>query len=40
MTPIILDYHGLTEDFSHTSDLDVSKLQGNVNTEAPVHSTR
>jgi len=38
--PLILDYHGLEEGFKHTSDLDVSKVNGNVNPEAPVHSTR
>jgi len=38
--PLILDYHGLTEEFSHTSDLDVSKIVGNIDSEAPVKSTR
>jgi len=40
LAPIILEYHGLDKDFKHTSDLDVSKLKGNINPEAPVHSTR
>jgi len=38
--PLILEYHGLGEDFAHTSDMDSSKLEGNVNEEAPVKSTR
>lgn len=38
--PIILDYHGLPSDFSHTSDMDVEKITGNINPDAPVHSTR
>jgi len=38
--PIIREYHGLSEDFSHTSDMDASKINGSVNPEAPVHSTR
>jgi len=38
--PIILEYHGLTPDFAHKSDMDVSKIVGNVNENAPVHSTR
>jgi len=38
--PIILEYHGLNPGFSHTSDMDVNKISGNINPEAPVHSTR
>jgi len=38
--PIILEYHGLKPDFAHKSDMDVSKIVGNVNENAPVHSTR
>ena len=38
--PIILEYHGLEVGFSHTSDMEVNKIQGNVDTKAPVHSTR
>merc|ERR1711962_1695255 len=38
--PIITEYHGLPEDFSHTSDMDVSKIEGNINEKAPVKSTR
>jgi len=38
--PIILEYHGLPSEFSHSSDMDVSKIQGNIDPEAPVKSTR
>ncbi len=38
--PIICEYHGLPEDFKHTSDMDVSKIKGNINENAPVKSTR
>ena len=38
--PIILEYHGLPAEFNHTSDMDVDKLQGNIDPEAPVKSTR
>ena len=38
--PIILEYHGLAADFKHTSDMDVSKIEGNINEKAPVKSTR
>jgi protein-arginine kinase len=38
--PIILEYHGLDEGFAHTSDMDSSKLKGNINSDAPVKSTR
>merc|ERR1712141_649884 len=38
--PIILEYHGLGADFAHTSDMDVDKIQGNVDPNAPVKSTR
>merc|ERR1719211_819983 len=38
--PIITEYHGLPEGFSHTSDMDVSKINGNIDPKAPVHSTR
>lgn len=38
--PIILEYHGLSAEFSHQSDMDVTKIQGNVDPNAPVHSTR
>jgi protein-arginine kinase len=38
--PLILEYHGLGADFAHTSDMDVNKIQGNVDPNAPVKSTR
>lgn len=38
--PLILEYHGLGADFAHTSDMDVDKIQGNVDPNAPVKSTR
>lgn len=38
--PIILEYHGLKPDFKHQSDMDVSKINGNINPDAPVKSTR
>jgi len=38
--PLILEYHGLSKDFSHVSDMDASKITGNVDASAPVHSTR
>ena len=39
-TPIICEYHGLDESFKHTSDMDASKIKGNINPDAPVKSTR
>ena len=38
--PIIFKYHGLPEDFKHTSDMGQSKIEGNINEKAPVKSTR
>merc|ERR1711942_604579 len=38
--PIIQEYHGIAADSVHTSDMDVSKIQGNIDPSAPVHSTR
>jgi len=38
--PIIQEYHGISESAEHVSDMDFSKVKGNVNPEAPVHSTR
>jgi hypothetical protein len=38
--PIILEYHGLPAEFKHTSDMDVAHIEGNINPEAPVKSTR
>merc|ERR1712002_1001157 len=38
--PLIQEYHGISPDAVHTSDMDVSKIQGNIDPQAPVHSTR
>lgn len=38
--PLILEYHGLSKDFKHTSDMDVNKIKGNIDATAPVKSTR
>merc|ERR1711900_109982 len=38
--PLIQDYHGIPPDAVHTSDMDVGKIQGNVDPAAPVHSCR
>jgi protein-arginine kinase len=38
--PIIQDYHGISGDAVHESDMDVSKIKGNIDPSAPVHSTR
>lgn len=38
--PLICEYHGLPADFKHTSDMDVTKIKGNIIPEIPVHSVR
>jgi len=38
--PLIQEYHGISADATHTSDMDVGKIQGNVDPAAPVHSCR
>merc|ERR1712241_1545114 len=38
--PLIQEYHGISPSARHTSDMDVSKIKGNVNTDVPVHSCR
>merc|ERR1712033_155706 len=38
--PLICEYHGLSADFKHTSDMDATKITGNVEPDVPVHSTR
>merc|ERR1712027_178522 len=38
--PLICEYHGLSPDFKHTSDMDSSKITGNVEADVPVHSCR
>merc|ERR1712227_796245 len=36
--PLICEYHGLSPDFKHASDMDSSKITGNVEADVPVHS--
>merc|ERR1712201_64244 len=38
--PIIQEYHGISADAKHTSDMDASKVNGNINSDVPVHSAR
>merc|ERR1712106_1241221 len=38
--PLIQEYHGISADAKHTSDMDVTKIEGNVAGEVPVHSVR
>merc|ERR1711881_96734 len=38
--PLICEYHGISPTDKHTSDMDCSKIQGNVVEDAPVHSCR
>jgi len=38
--PLIQEYHGISADAVHTSDMDVSKIVGNIDPSAPVKSTR
>merc|ERR550539_601648 len=38
--PLICEYHGISPSARHTSDMDVSKIKGNVNSDVPVHSCR
>merc|ERR1719323_2816900 len=38
--PLICEYHGISPSAKHTSDMDASKIQGNVVPDAPVHSCR
>jgi len=40
LDPIIQEYHGISPDAKHTSDMDISKITCNINPDAPVHSTR
>jgi len=37
---VIQEYHGISPDDKHTSDMDVTKIVGNIDPEVPVHSTR
>merc|ERR1719348_2587127 len=38
--PIIQEYHGISADSTHTSDMDFTKIQGNIDEDVPVKSTR
>ena len=38
--PVIQKYHGITADTVHTSDMDVTKIKGNIDPTAPIKSTR
>merc|ERR1711990_332744 len=38
--PLICEYHGISPSDRHTSDMDFSKVTGNIDPAAPVHSTR
>merc|ERR1712090_50191 len=38
--PLIQEYHGIYADSKHTSDMDASKIKGNIDPKAPVKSTR
>merc|ERR1712088_109465 len=38
--PLIQEYHGIAPGAKHTSDMDVSKIRGNVAEDVPVHSCR
>ena len=37
---IIQEYHGISADAKHTSDMDPEKIKGNIEAGVPVHSTR
>merc|ERR1719370_2553951 len=36
--PIIQEYHGITAESKHTSDMDSSKIKGSIDAAAPVKS--
>merc|ERR1711910_311842 len=38
--PIIQEYHGISANSKHTSDMDASKIKGNIAADVPVHSAR
>merc|ERR1712121_230856 len=38
--PLIQEYHGISPDAVHTSDMDVGKIQGNIDPTWAVHSAR
>merc|ERR1712227_1143618 len=37
---IIQEYHGISPDAKHTSDMDADEIKGNIEPGVPVHSTR
>merc|ERR1712106_542298 len=37
---VIQEYHGISADAKHVSDMDIEKITGNVTPEVPIHSTR
>merc|ERR1711971_476998 len=37
---VIQEYHGISADAKHTSDMDAEKIKGNIGADVPVHSTR
>merc|ERR1712156_1248472 len=38
--PIIQEYHGISSNSRHTSDMDAGKINGNIDSDVPVHSAR
>merc|ERR1719431_52399 len=38
--PLIQEYHGISANSKHTSDMDAQKIQGNIKADVPVHSCR
>merc|ERR1712233_276237 len=38
--PLIQEYHGISADATHTSDMDVDKIKGNIDEGVPVKSVR
>ena len=38
--PIIQEYHGISSNSKHTSDMDAGKIRGNIASDVPVHSAR
>merc|ERR1739846_112859 len=38
--PLIQEYHGISSSAKHTSDMDPSKINGNIDSDVPVHSCR
>jgi len=38
--PLIQEYHGISADAIHSSDMDVTKIKGNIDPTAPVKSVR